>query len=502
MSVYQELGTKLKNFISAKTEEVDDKVEAIDKHERYVNTELDYCHLELNVETPTSIAYDTIIPFNKFKNGNMEYNIENCSVKLKAGKTYEISVDYVVGQGMVNNILYDITNQLYIGNFIKNSSKTDIDLSSTSGAIIYTPETDCEIQVKASWISCETCILDTNNPYGYFIVKEVNRQIVIDPVEHVNESQGIEDTPVGHIIAHMGTVAPKHYLICDGTEYNIADYPYLAQHIEDNFGTINFFGGDGETTFAVPDLRGEFLRGTGTAERSTGSGAEVGEHQDPTQHALIDPGNGTSFVAGGSSPINKNMDTSSGNSTMRATTNTKSGGEYAQWFTSRPTNTSVLYCIKYQITQNNISKDIVNYSLEEQVIGSWIDGKPLYRKTFINKTIYASSGWTSWIDVSELNIDRLSFTIVDLNFNQRNSDWIQDLGSLAQYLSIAYNDTSKYIEHYVSRSGTYYDFGFITIQYTKTTDAENSFTPDMLSNISTLNTTASDEEVNEVIGGI
>ena len=42
----------------------------------------------------------------------------------------------------------------------------------------------------------------------------------------------------------------------------------------------------------------------------------------------------------------------------------------------------------------------------------------------------------------------------------------------------------------------------ITIQYTKTTDAENSFTLDMLSSISTLNTIASDEEVNEVIGGI
>jgi hypothetical protein len=73
-------------------------------------------------------------------------------------------------------------------------------------------------------------------------------------VEHINDTQSIEDTPVGHIISHMGTVAPKHYLICDGSEYNISDYPYLVQHIIDNFGTVNYFGGDGESTFCVPDL--------------------------------------------------------------------------------------------------------------------------------------------------------------------------------------------------------------------------------------------------------
>ena len=41
--------------------------------------------------------------------------------------------------------------------------------------------------------------------------------------------------------------------MCDGSTYNIVDYPYLAQYFKDTFGTINVFGGDGITTFGVPD---------------------------------------------------------------------------------------------------------------------------------------------------------------------------------------------------------------------------------------------------------
>ena len=234
---------------------VDDSHYDIKKYQKYVNTELDYCYLELNSESTNNIniVTDTVIPFNVFKNGNIEYNTENCSIKLKAGKTYEINANYVMAFGMVNNAIFDITNNINIKSFVTISTKTDIDLSPSDGVAIYTPSVDCEIQVKAIWAS-DSCKLDYNNPHGYFIVKEINRQITIDPVEYINEEQGIEDTPVGHIISHMGTIAPKHYLVCDGSEYNIADYPYLAQHIKDNFGRINCFGGDNKTTFAVPNL--------------------------------------------------------------------------------------------------------------------------------------------------------------------------------------------------------------------------------------------------------
>ena len=99
---------------------------------------------------------------------------------------------------------------------------------------------------------------------------------------YLNSSPGC--TPIGTVIAVMGKSAPANYLVCDGSVYNILDYQDLANYFETQFEAKNFFGGDGETTFAVPDLRGEFLRGAGTnSHNNQGSGDNVGVHQDGTQ---------------------------------------------------------------------------------------------------------------------------------------------------------------------------------------------------------------------------
>lgn len=170
-------------------------------------------------------------------------------------------------------------------------------------------------------------------------------------MEYKNKSVG---TPVGEIISYMGTIAPENYLICDGSVKQISDYPFLAQHFTYNFGSVNYFGGDGTITFAVPDLRGEFLRGTGTAERNTGSGEAVGIHQNGTQVPNIDVGATYNICCNGEKSVwpiyvdthIPGASASEGRivSTRQGTTN----GNKA--YTIRPTNTSVLYCIKYQPT--------------------------------------------------------------------------------------------------------------------------------------------------------
>jgi len=83
---------------------------------------------------------------------------------------------------------------------------------------------------------------------------EYGKQYNLNILGYENEVIGIEDTPVGHTISHMGMEVPKHYLACDGSEYNIADYTYLAEHILNEFGSYNYFGGDGINTFCVPNL--------------------------------------------------------------------------------------------------------------------------------------------------------------------------------------------------------------------------------------------------------
>ncbi len=64
---------------------------------------------------------------------------------------------------------------------------------------------------------------------------------------------GGDTNPVGLIIEYTGTT-PDHYLPCDGSIYNIADYPDLAEYFRVAYGRCNEFGGDGITTFAVPDM--------------------------------------------------------------------------------------------------------------------------------------------------------------------------------------------------------------------------------------------------------
>lgn len=55
---------------------------------------------------------------------------------------------------------------------------------------------------------------------------------------------------IGQILLFAFPRVPDGWLACDGSEVNIADYPSLFELL----GTT--YGGDGVTTFVLPDLRG------------------------------------------------------------------------------------------------------------------------------------------------------------------------------------------------------------------------------------------------------
>lgn len=65
--------------------------------------------------------------------------------------------------------------------------------------------------------------------------------------------------PVGTLISYMGNNVPNGYLPCNGQTYNIAEYSGLAEQIKREFGSYNYYGGDGTTTFATPNVTGKFL---------------------------------------------------------------------------------------------------------------------------------------------------------------------------------------------------------------------------------------------------
>lgn len=178
-------------------------------------------------------------------------------------------------------------------------------------------------------------------------------------VESIPQASGTDGNPVGTVISFLGLSAPKDYLVCDGAERNISDYPELADFFRQQFGAVNHFGGDGTTTFAVPDMRNLFLRGYHGAAEEQLSG-EVGARQEATKHPGISTAR--SSVSSNGIVINPSIveGTASGpahadtgavaNLTAAVFTGTShmnkpTDGRFSS-YTSRPVNMAVLYCVK------------------------------------------------------------------------------------------------------------------------------------------------------------
>lgn len=219
-------------------------------------------------------------------------------------------------------------------------------------------------------ISTATITLLINNNLmgqGKYAVDKYNNSVNDENIElakYTNEIENLHSSredvqisgvPTGTVISYIaGTSAPEGYLKCDGTEYNIADYKKLADEIKNGFGSCNYWGGDGETTFAVPNLQGEFLRGysvDSTASKTTGVSTEdIGKHQEGTRNPYIWTHTNSHLYFPKSGYVPEYLDTSySEQNTGRIYGNSTQNNGYSQgvYYTSRPTNTSVLYCIKY-----------------------------------------------------------------------------------------------------------------------------------------------------------
>lgn len=122
------------------------------------------------------------------------------------------------------------------------------------------------------------------------------------------------------------------------------------------------------------------------------------------------------------------------------------------------------------------SQDI--YSTEEQVVGQWIDGKPLYKKTWIGKTSSEGNVWTE----TGIVIDDLD-TLVDFRAigtaNSSDSNIVLPYYETeSSYANLSYwrghNGKYGFCTYCYHSSGKYfYAMPFyVTAWYTKTTDEQ------------------------------
>lgn len=100
----------------------------------------------------------------------------------------------------------------------------------------------------------------------YLIARNGNAYLNDSPIV----TAGPAIVPIGTILDFAGATAPTGYLACDGSAVSRTDYAELFEVIGTTWG-----GGDGSTTFNVPDLRGRTAIGAGT-----------GTATDATAHAL------------------------------------------------------------------------------------------------------------------------------------------------------------------------------------------------------------------------
>lgn len=88
--------------------------------------------------------------------------------------------------------------------------------------------------------------------------------------------------PIGAVFPFSGSVVPAGYLLCDGQAVSRTDYADLFATI----GTI-YGSGDGATTFNVPDMRDQFVRGKSDSRQIGSTQASAfGAHI----HPVSDPG--------------------------------------------------------------------------------------------------------------------------------------------------------------------------------------------------------------------
>jgi microcystin-dependent protein len=151
----------------------------------------------------------------------------------------------------------------------------------------------------------------------------------------------------GHISFFARSTAAAGYLKCNGAAVSRTAYSNLFSAIGTRFGV-----GDGSTTFNLPDLRGEFIRGFDDG-RGVDTGRVLGSWQAadnaPHNHGITDPGHihAVGRVAGG----NGGLQFSGGTGMADIYPNTGAAATgisiAAQGTEGRPRNVALLAFIKY-----------------------------------------------------------------------------------------------------------------------------------------------------------
>lgn len=157
---------------------------------------------------------------------------------------------------------------------------------------------------------------------------------------HDGVNSALVGIPPGGVVAFGMSTAPSGWLKANGAAVSRTTYAALFAAIGTTFGV-----GDGTTTFNLPDLRAEFIRGLDDGRGvdsgrglGTGQSSQMPNHSHSISETLYAAGG---FGTGQPATIVGGQNTSASPASLGSAGGSSNGGE------SRPRNVALLFCIKF-----------------------------------------------------------------------------------------------------------------------------------------------------------
>lgn len=339
-------------------------------------------------------------------------------------------------------------------------------------------------------------LIPTGGTTGQVLAKKSDAD---NDVEWVNQTGGGSATgdtlPVGSIMPYPKATAPENWLICDGSAISRTDYSELFNAIGTTFGE-----GDGSTTFNLPNIKGRTIVGLDTDDTDfntigktlgekthTLTVAEMPEHNhkmpidsfvNSDSQTNVKSGGHVSYEtqgqnygttsAGGSQPHNNIQPSFVATYIIKAK---QSAGVVATVVNSLESTsaTDALSAKQGKELNEKITRNST-YSTEEQAVGTWIDGKTIYRKVINFGTLPNATKKEVQHNISDISI----FTKIEgIAIRNDGTKFTQSLPLVYKNEEMFYN-TALAVDNTIVEIQTAGDRsmfnGYVILEYTKTVE--------------------------------
>lgn len=280
---------------------------------------------------------------NTFNIGTSSNRFRTIYASTMDAGTLNVNNINLTGGTLVGNITGSATSLLTPSNFTMGG---DVVLSEIAPLFTGIGQTiQFKTKIDTSFITNLGAVTTTNDNDKFLIFRpnSTNESDTSGSYKQISKSNFLSEfnfVPVGAVMTVARQTTPPGWLECNGSAVSRTEYSELFLAIGTIYGT-----GNGSTTFNLPDLRGEFVRGYDNG-RGVDSGRELGSNQADDLRAHY---HGLRYIGFDNS---NNVNGSSGYAQRYASGD---DGSYANWqkdsqfggAETRPRNVALMYCIKH-----------------------------------------------------------------------------------------------------------------------------------------------------------